>query len=121
MAGDASSLPGRLLALLRKIAQRQVDSAKAELRGDVQRLLMGVVALGMMGLFSIHAVIFAHVLLVVGLYSLGLPLWGVVGAVFFGDVGVVLLAAIAARFLLLRPLLPRTRKQLGDAWTLLVG
>lgn len=110
-----------MTALLSRIGKQYVDNAKKELQSDIIRLALGVTSLAVMALFAVHAVIFAHVLVVLALVWLGLPPPAAAGVVFFVDLCVVGFMALMARLLLFRPLLPRTRKQVTDAWAFIVG
>lgn len=118
---EVTTLAQRIARLVTRVLKQYVDNAKRELKSDVVRLFIGVAFLLFGGVLSVHMVIFAHITLVVVLDTLGVPLWAVVGGVFLLDAAAVLFCLLAARFLLFRPILPRTRKQVAEAWHFLVG
>ncbi len=120
-ADKPSSFVQRVAKLLTRVAGQYVTNAKKELESDITRLAIGVGFVFISAVFGVHTVIVAHVALVVGISELGAPLWAVVTGLFLVDVMVFFFCLLMARLLLWRPLLPRTRKQVGEAWRFLVG
>jgi hypothetical protein len=118
---EPTSFVQRVAKLVTRVASQYVTNAKKELESDVVRLAIGVGFVFISAVFGVHTVIVAHVAIVVGISELGAPLWAVVTGLFLVDLMVFLFCLLMARILLWRPLLPRTRKQVAEAWRFLVG
>lgn len=111
----------RVAKLVTRVAGQYVTNAKKELESDIVRLMMGMGFIFVGAVFGVHTVIVAHVAILVGISALGAPLWAVVLGLLLVDLFVFLFCLLMARLMLWRPLLPRTRKQIGEAWRFLVG
>jgi hypothetical protein len=111
----------RVAKLVTRVANQYITNAKKELESDIVRLATGLGFVFISAVFGVHTVVVAHVAIVVGISELGAPLWAVVTGLFLVDVMVFFFCVLMARLLLWRPLLPRTRKQVSEAWRFLVG
>ena len=118
---EATTFVQRVARLSARVANRYVDNAKAEAKGDVLRIAIGIMFMGLSGVLAVHTVVFAHVAFIVAVHALGAPLWAVVGVVVLSDACLMMACALIARILLWQPLLPRTRRQIAEAWHFLVG
>jgi hypothetical protein len=118
---EPTSFVQRVAKLVTRVAGQYVTNAKKELESDIVRLAVGAGFVFISAVFGVHTVIVAHVAIVVGISELGAPLWAVVIGLLLVDVMVFFFCLLMARLLLWRPLLPRTRKQVGEAWRFLVG
>ncbi len=108
------SLVRRILRLLTARLRRLTDSARDEAAQDLKRLATGLVALFVMGVLLVHALAFAHGVVVVALVGVGLPLLQVLAGILGVDVLLALVAAVLGRSLLTRPILTQTREELGE-------
>lgn len=105
---------GRLLHVVVRLLERYATEARREASRDLRRLSVAVGGLALAGTLTVHAITFAHALLVLLLVDAGLrPTDVVVGVLLMDAAGAVLLF-VSASWMLARPILPTTRARVAS-------